>query len=41
MNVRVTRGRKTEDLRKLGNFKKFPEIIETDDKCMTGYLKYT
>ena len=39
MNVRVVGGRKTEGLRKLGSFKIFPEIIEIDDKCMTGYLK--
>ena len=39
MNVWVARRLKTEDLEKLGNFKKFPEIIKIDDECTVGYLK--
>ena len=39
MNVRVARKCKTEDLRKLKNFKKFPEFIETDVDSTSGYLK--
>ena len=39
MNVWVVGQLKTEDLEKLGNFKKFPEIIKIDDECTVGYLK--
>ena len=39
VNLWVARRRKTEDLGKLRNFKKFNEIIETDDEYTVGYLK--
>ena len=39
VNVWVVGRFKTEDPGKLGNFKKFYEIIETDDKCTIRYLK--
>ena len=39
MNVWVAGRLKTEGLRKLENFKKFPEIIKIDDECTVGYLK--
>ena len=39
MNVWVAGRRKTKDLGKFGNFKKFHEIIEIDDECTVGYLK--
>ena len=39
VNVWVAGRLKTEDLRKLENFKKSPEIIQIDDECTVGYLK--
>ena len=39
VNAWVAGRLKTEDLRKLENFKKSPEIIEIDDECTVGYLK--
>ena len=39
VNVWVAGRLKTEDLRKLENFRKSPEIIEIDDECTVGYLK--
>ena len=39
MNVWVAGWLKTGNLGKLGNFKKFPEVIEIDDECTVGYLK--
>ena len=39
MNVWVAGWLKTEDLEKLENFKKFPEIIKIDDECTVGYPK--
>ena len=39
VNVWVVGRFKTEDPGKLGNFKKFYEIIGTDDECTVHYLK--
>ena len=39
VNIRVAGRLKTEDLRKLENFKKLPKLIEIDDEGTAGYLK--
>ena len=43
LNVRVAspvmERPKTQDLRKLRNFKKIPEMFETDDEYPAGHLK--
>ena len=39
VNVWVARQLSNENLRKLGNFKKFPEIIKIDNEFTVDYLK--